>query len=154
MIDNTIQPQQILLIDDNEAWLNSLAGLGVIVFNGKDKSQQVLVDFIQPIESSLSVVVVNIHLLQTMEMKRVDNNGLLLVEELLKIRFPNLQFIFVSFCTEFNNTNPCLIYEDFLTHIKEAHNYKTNDTKQGETIFQKLLNRLSLLPVGGRYTYR
>lgn len=45
MIDSNTQPQQILVIDDNQFWLDSLAGLGIIVLNGRNKSHRDLVDF-------------------------------------------------------------------------------------------------------------
>jgi len=127
MIDSITQPQQILVIDDNQLWLNSLVGLGIIVLNVKNKSHRDIVDFIQPIETTISIVLVNMHLIQTLGTNRVDNHGSFLVDKLLKVRFPNLRFVFISFCSEFTLSHQCLVYNDFLTYINTHFYGRSNN---------------------------
>jgi len=117
MIENATQPQQILVVDDNQEWLNSLAALGINTFNFYEQSKIHLVNFIKNNQSNLSVVVVNLNILQTISSSRIDNLGASLVDSVLDHCPPHLQYIFVSFFHDTKTKFRCLNYIDFLEII-------------------------------------
>lgn len=117
MIDSSTKPNQILVIDDNQAWLNTLSPLGIQVFNCKGKSHRSLIDFVSPINTSLHVVVVNLHLIQETGNSRSQNHGLFLVNELLHLCYPQLKYVFIYFTCTMSVTHSAFTYSDFLTFI-------------------------------------
>lgn len=120
MIENSIKPNQILVIDDNQGWLDSLANLTIQVLNCRGYSNRALVDLISPIASSLKVIVVNLNIIQNSN-SRVDNHGIHLVEKNLSPQFPKLPFLFISFCSNVEITSACFTYTEFIQDIKNNY---------------------------------
>lgn len=120
MIENSTKPNQILVIDDNQDWLDSLANLTMQVLNCRGYSNRALVDFIFPIASTLKVIVVNLNIIQNSN-SRVDNHGIHLVEKNLSPQFPKLPFVFISFSSSVEITPACFTYTEFIQDIKNNY---------------------------------
>lgn len=124
MIESSTKPNQILVIDDNQAWLNSLSAFGIQVFNCKGKSHRALIDFVSPLNSTIHFVVVNLHLIQETGNSRSGNHGLFLVNDLLHICYPQLKYIFIHFTCTMSVSHSSFSYTDFLTFINTNYHGK------------------------------
>ncbi len=120
MIDISIVPEQILVIDDHEEWLLSLNKIKIQVYNCRHRSLRDLESFIDNLKNPIHIVVINLHILQTPLSKRSDNYGYTLVKDMLEDMFPGIRFLYTSFLRDMDPPEK-FNYIDFLHHLNKYH---------------------------------
>lgn len=121
MFSNIIEPRKILIIDDNQAWLDSLAKLNFEVLNAFNKDEFELLRNLREKENSLLVVLVNANIVLKAGNCRTSFLGIELVNDVLVPRFPDLTFYLLSFVSKVVETNQVTDYTEFLKYINQNY---------------------------------
>lgn len=121
MINSALQPHRILIIDDNHQWLQSLEPVGFKTLYCNKVSFRYIVNQLEACHREIQLVITNAQVKVVSGNNRADNYGDTLVKDLLKDRFPGLQFQMLSFIKG-NDTNgqPYLNYIDFLNYVNSV----------------------------------
>lgn len=123
MIDNNTKPEQILVIDDNEKWLETLKELNMQTLYSKNKTSYDVYSFVQDRISTLTTVILNANILSHFDDKRIDFSGTKLLNDILFNHFPKLNFHLISFTYTYSEQKRIANYIDFLCFLNK---YKTN----------------------------
>ena len=117
MIESSTKPSQILVIDDNQLWLNTLENIGLQVFCCQNTSMMELKSFLFVLKGQLKYVIVNSCILLSPKNQRQEYCGISLVEGFLKLHFPELNFLYISFIGPDDISPSINLYTDFLFTI-------------------------------------
>lgn len=126
MIDSNTQPEQILVIDDNQAWLNSVESLKIIGFCCIGKTSFDVYSFIQERVDSLTTIVLNANLVSDFGENRGDFLGITLMNDVLQNHFPQMKFVLLSFTYTKDEQKQTANYIDFLNYLNY---YQYNGSK-------------------------
>lgn len=129
MINNATKPEQILVIDDNHSWLETLRAKGIQVLCCKTISIGVIENHVAEKEMALEVVVINANLLQGSGTQRSDLRGLEVGFKVLAPQFQKIIFIPLSFSFSSILHHTTFCYTQFLTDLIEI----TNDRGKSNT---------------------
>jgi hypothetical protein len=122
MIDSNTQPQQILVIDDNEVWLDRLVRLKMQGLCCRGKTSFDVYQFIQEKVDVLTTIVVNANLISNFGENRCDFLGVDLLNDVLINHFPKMNFILLSFTYTQNAEQQTANYIDFLNLMNQYQN--------------------------------
>lgn len=117
MIKTSILPQQILVIDDNKIWLQSLEKLGVRILCCSGLSLRGIEKRLENLEQQVEVVVINANLVFGIVNQRLDNLGLRIGNGTLKANNPRLTFVFLSFHFFEMKSDKAYCFTEFLNYI-------------------------------------
>lgn len=127
MIDSTTQPQQILVIDDNQAWLKLVTELKIKGLCSRGKTSFDVYQFIQQKVDVLTTIVINANLISNFGENRSDFLGVDLLNDVLKNHFPQMNFILLSFTYSQDAEQQTANYIDFLNYLNL---YQNNGSRQ------------------------
>src|ERR1700722_13500087 len=117
MINTSLKPKQILVIDDNQTWLSSLEALGINVLNSSEMSLRSIEKHLEKIINSIKVVIINGHLYMGISTQRTHRIGFRIGKEALEECFPNLDFVFLSFQFRELSSLNTYCYTQFLEYL-------------------------------------
>lgn len=117
MINSNTQPQQILVIDDNQVWLDRIVSLKMQGLCSRGKTSFDVYQFIQEKVDVLTTIVVNANLISNFGENRCDFLGVVLLNDVLKNHFPQMNFILLSFTYSQDEVKQTANYIDFLKYL-------------------------------------